>query len=312
MKRPWRIAAGAAFHAAKNVLDVAWIETDGERTRAGGAERAALAGPSADEAARAALRRVLASAGKIDVIGVLGGAAVLRIDAAALARDMGAPVVHGFADADRAGGGRGGPLAPAFHAALLRDTDYERPLAVLALDAEAAITWWGGADDVAALGPAPGTGVLDAWLLAHEGLPFDENGAIAAAGAPDPAATEALLAGAEPNAAVDGLSVEDAAATLTAFIAAAAARVLADAPALPHAVVVEGGGARNPALMAALRRVSPCETLLGEALGWRAQGRAAELAAFLAVRVLDGSPVTFRATTGVSAPLAAGVVTKPY
>jgi len=157
-------------------------------------------------------------------------------------------------------------------------------------------------------------------------LPFDDGGTIAAAGTVNGPALAQLLADPyfarpAPKAfdlpafdvgAVDGLSVEDGAATLTAFTADAVAKAIEALPSIPHAVVVTGGGGQNPALMAALRASLPCGVLLADALGWDLDTVEAELMAYLAVRTLHELPITFPGTTGAPRPLTGGKVARPF
>src|SRR5207237_4092669 len=61
----------------------------------------------------------------------------------------------------------------------------------------------------------------------------------------------------------------DGAATLTAFTAAAIARIVALLPKVPLSWVVVGGGARNHTMMRMLReRLAPATVEAGEALVW--------------------------------------------
>jgi len=255
-------------------------------------------------------------------------------NAGALAREVGVPVVSDFFAADIAAGGHGAPLTPIYHAALLRETGLERPLGVLNLGDVTNITWWNGDDDTSG-GPSgglrgfdtgPGYGLLDAWIERQTSLPFDDGGDIAAAGTVNTQALAQLLA--DPYfttpppkslnrhvfdiSAVDGLSVEDGAATLTAFVAEAVVKAIAVLPSAPQAVVVTGGGGRNPAMLAALRTSLPCGILLADALGWGLGVVEAELTAYLAVRSLHELPITFPGTTGAPQPLTGGVVVRPY
>src|SRR5580704_10726132 len=103
-------------------------------------------------------------------------------DAALLARETGLPVAYDFRSADMAAGGEGAPLAPVFHAALVRGLPRasspapSRPLAVLNIGGVANVTWIGvsgigvsgigigmGGDDLLAFDTGPGNGPLDDW-----------------------------------------------------------------------------------------------------------------------------------------------------
>ena len=111
--------------------------------------------------------------------------------------------------------------------------------------------------------------------------------------------------------AVDGLSTPDAAATLTAFTAATIARILDHLPARPEIAVVCGGGARNPALTAALAEHLPCRVAAAETFGWNADAIEAQAFAYLAVRSHRGLPLTFPGTTGVARAMTGGRTVRP-
>ena len=103
-----------------------------------------------------------------------------------------------------------------------------------------------------------------------------------------------------------GLTLEDGAATLTAFTAAAVARAMALLPQRPERIVVCGGGRRNPTLMRELAYRTGAEVRLADSVGWRGDAIEAECFAYLAMRSLRGLPLSFPLTTGVAAPQPGG------
>jgi anhydro-N-acetylmuramic acid kinase len=249
-------------------------------------------------------------------------------DAALLARELGIPVVADLRQADIAGGGEGAPLAPVWHAALA--ADLKRPLAVLNIGGVANVTWIGkrGAADLIAFDTGPGNAPLDDWARRHTGEPCDRDGRLAAAGrlaedrllmlmdnpyfarpAPksldrgdfDPALAPAL----------EGLSAEDGATTLTAFIAAAVVQGAAHLPMPPDRWLVTGGGRHNPVLMETLAGWlgAPVEPV--EAVGWDGDAMEAQAFAFLAARHRRQLPITFPGTTGAPYPLVGGRLYRP-
>lgn len=243
-------------------------------------------------------------------------------DAALLARETGLPVAHAFRQADVAAGGQGAPFAPAYHAALA--AELARPVLVLNLGGVGNFTWI-GADGLLAGDTGPGCALLDDYCARVTGEPMDRDGRLALAGVPDAALLARWLAhpffarpapksldrqdfaGVLPE--VGGLAPADAAATLAAFTARAAAR--APVPGRPARVLVTGGGRRNPALMRALADAFGCPVDPVEAVGWDGDALEAECFAFLAVRVRRGLPLSFPGTTGVPAPWPGGEVAQP-
>ncbi len=286
-----------------------------------------------------AVRRLLAETGadraSIHVVGFHGQTVLHRPeehltiqlgDGPALADALGLPVMYDFRAADIEAGGEGAPLVPVYHRALARASDLPRPLAVVNIGGVANVTWVGmGEDDLLAFDTGPGNALIDDWVRARAGLAMDADGRLARAGRVDAAALAALLAapffdrpppksldrGAFPLTPVASLGLEDGAATLTAFTAAAIARAEAHMPERPRLWVVSGGGARNPALMAALEARLGAPVRDANALGWSADFMEAEAFAYLAVRARRGLPITFPGTTGAPRPLGAGRLALP-
>jgi anhydro-N-acetylmuramic acid kinase len=73
-----------------------------------------------------------------------------------------------------------------------------------------------------------------------------------------------------------------------------------------------GGGAHNPTLMRMLaERLKPASVETADAVGWSSQAIEAQAFAYLAVRTLNGMPITFPQTTGVKQPMPGGVIARP-
>ncbi len=253
---------------------------------------------------------------------------VQLLDADALARRCGLPVVHDLRGADVAAGGQGAPLVPVFHQALARAGGFDLPVAVVNVGGVANVTWIGEGDTLMAFDTGPGNALLDDWVNRHTGEPMDRDGALAANGTINGEALATLEAGLSdylaqdpPKSldrldlvagdALDGLSAEDGAATLTAFTARCLARALGHMPEAPKSWIVSGGGARNPALLAALDDALPGKVTRADSLGWRGDFIEAQAFAFLAVRSLQGLPITFPGTTGAPQPMTGGSLIRP-
>lgn len=249
-------------------------------------------------------------------------------DGDALAARLGIPVVYDFRAADVAAGGQGAPLAPIFHRALVRQLRQEPPVAVLNLGGVANVTFIDG-DALIACDTGPGNALLDDFLRLRTGLPLDTDGRKAAAGVVNEAAIERLLqhpffAAPPPKSldrndfrgfvgdTLDGIGVQDGAATLTALTAATVARIVPHLPRAPATWIVAGGGARNPTLMRMLAdRLAPAHLEPAHEAGWSTDSLEAQAFAYLAVRSLRGLPITFPGTTGVAHPLTGGVLAQP-
>ncbi len=241
-------------------------------------------------------------------------------DGAALAAATGIPVVNDLRSADMAAGGHGAPLVPVYQAALASAA--ELPAAVLNLGGVGNVTWIGeGAPgSLVAFDTGPGNALIDDWIARHTGKRRDKNGKRAARGTVDAARLAAMLEHAyfdlpPPKsldrldfnlAAVEGLGVEDGAATLTRFTAETVARAIPRLPAPPRAWYVTGGGRHNATLMRELADVLAAPVHPVESLGWDGDMLEAQAFAYLAVRSLRELPLTFPGTTGCRAPVTGG------
>jgi anhydro-N-acetylmuramic acid kinase len=266
--------------------------------------------------------------GPVDVVGFHGHTILHRPkegrtwqigDGARLARRLGIDVVCDFRSADVAAGGEGAPLVPIYHAGLA--ATLERPLAILNLGGVGNVTWLGAREDeILAFDTGPGNALIDDWALRHTGAPIDREGALARAGVADPRAIADFLAhpffAQRPPKSLDRddfrafvpdrLTPADGAATLTAMTAAAVAAAVRHLPEPPRRWLVTGGGRRNPALMAALAAALAAPVEAVEAVGWDGDALEAQAFAYLAVRSLEGLPLSFPTTTGVKAPVRGG------
>jgi anhydro-N-acetylmuramic acid kinase len=213
-------ALGLMSGTSVDGIDVAMIETDGERVEAFGpsltvpypdearrAIRAAFGAEQASDATRLAERLVtdmhvdavrrwsakhaLPLTG-VDVVGFHGQTITHRPerhftwqigDGAALAKALGVRVVNELRVADIKAGGQGAPLVPVYHAALARDL--ARPLAVVNVGGVANVTRIGADGALLAFDTGPGNGPIDDWCARRAGQRFDRDGALAAAGKVD-------------------------------------------------------------------------------------------------------------------------------
>ena len=241
----------------------------------------------------------------------------------ALADRFGVPCVFDFRSNDMARGGEGAPLAPVYHRALVREAGMEAGTCVLNL---------GGVGNATLFQPAfvasdtgPGNGPLDQWMQRH-GLPFDLDGRAAAAGTPD---RERLASWLDrgffdrpvPRSAdrydfvtlseLEGLTLEDGAATLARFTAEATAKTLSAWDVRLGGLIVCGGGRRNPVLMRMLEEATGASVVAAEGLGWDGDALEAQAFAFLAVRSLRGLPLSYPGTTGVREAVSGGRVVYP-
>ncbi len=270
---------------------------------------------------------------RVDLVGFHGqtvfhaparGVTVQIGDGPALARRLRLPVAYDFRAADVAAGGEGAPLVPVYHRALVGRAGLAGNVVVVNIGGVANITRIGSDGALIAGDTGPGNALLDDLMRTRTGAAMDKDGATAAAGRVDETVLAALLANpwfgrpfpksldrdAFSSAPVDGLATADAAATLTAFTSRTIAKGIVMAGGAER-IVVAGGGARNPTLMARLAADAGMRVESAAALGWSPDFLEAEAFAFLAARVLRGLPLTFPGTTGASRPLPGGVLVRP-
>ncbi len=348
------LAIGLMSGTSLDGIDVALLETDGERifdTGPWGTTayqpdlrqrlRACLEEPDGDHGALEAdltdvhgdvVAAFLDANGiareKVDLVGFHGQTILHRPergytrqlgDGARLAGALGIDVVNDFRTADVAAGGQGAPFASLYHRALA--VDLAQPLVVLNLGGVANVTYLDG-DVVMAFDTGPASALIDDWMLAQTGKPYDRDGAMAAVGRVCENRLARLMendyfAVAPPKSldrndfrvdTVEGLSAADGAATLTAFTVQSVAVARAHFPAVALRWLVTGGGRHNQTMMAWLGEAvgGPVEPV--EAVGWQGDGLEAQAFAFLAVRSVKGLALSVPGTTGVPVPMTGGVL----
>ncbi|MCR6499563.1 anhydro-N-acetylmuramic acid kinase [Shinella sp. CPCC 101442] len=275
----------------------------------------------------------------IDAIGFHGQTVLHRPDAALtvqlgdgglLAKETGIQVVYDMRANDMVHGGQGAPLIPAYHAALAAGLSDARGKAVVFVNIGGIsnLTFIGGGDRIVAYDSGPGNTLIDQWVEAHAGIPYDQGGMIASEGQVDPELagrylshpffTDAVRRSLDRNdfRPPEGrdASLEDGARTLAHVTAAAILRSARHLPEKPKLYVVCGGGRLNRVIMgdlAALAGIEGAEVVATEAVGLNGDSMEAEAWAYLAVRSLRGLPLTYPGTTGVRKPVTGGVLRKP-
>ncbi|MGB7211203.1 MAG: anhydro-N-acetylmuramic acid kinase [Gemmatimonadales bacterium] len=252
---------------------------------------------------------------------------------AVLVERFGVRVVSGFRAADVAAGGQGAPLVPMADVELFGAADHSRIL--LNLGGMANLTWverLGREDTALAFDVGPGMAIIDSLARAIDPtLPFDRDGQVSSQGKVDKALLTELLAdpffalappkstgrerfgGDYADALLERAPGPDAVATAVELTA----RTVADAisrwvPATPE-LVVSGGGARHPVLIARLKAMIPTGTTLRDFDELFFSGDAKEAVAFalLGYLTLNGQPGNIPRATGARGPRVLGGITGP-
>jgi anhydro-N-acetylmuramic acid kinase len=284
------------------------------------------------EAVRGFAKREALDLGSLDILGFHGQTVIHRPerrltvqlgDGKALARELKVRVAYDMRAADVAAGGQGAPLVPVYHRALSQTLPY-RPLAFVNIGGVANITWIGRNGDLVAFDTGPGNALIDDWMKRKAGTACDEGGRHALAGRIDEGIVAQFLGhgyfeergpksldrNTFAGISLDGLSVEDGAATLTAVTVRAIAMARANVPEEPQAWIICGGGRRNAAIMAGLEGLLP-GVMDAETCGFNGDSMEAEAWAYLAVRSLRGLALSYTGTTGVPQPTTGGVIAGP-
>ncbi len=286
------------------------------------------------------------SPGDIDLIGFHGQTVLHRPqrsltvqlgDGRLLASETGIRVAFDLRAADMAHGGQGAPLVPAYHRALAANLPPRfigrRPVAFVNIGGVANITWIGADGEMIAFDTGPGNALIDQWLEAKAGIPFDQGGRIASEGRVvaaiaqqylddsffQKAAPKSLDRNDFPSLAVDAASLEDGARTLAHVTAAAIWKAVERVPELPALWIVCGGGRHNRAILSDLCELAAANDRLGvaaevtvaEDAGFNGDAMEAEAWAYLAIRAFRGLPLTWPGTTGVREPITGGMIVEP-
>lgn len=236
-----------------------------------------------------------------------------------LANEVGIDVVADLRMADVKAGGQGAPLMPICHRAFLPSN--ERPVAILNMGGVSNITWIGkGENDILAGDVGPANALIDDYMKEKLGKSLDEDGKLAVSGVVNQNLINQWLSAeffSKPipksldrnpwnvEAAYD-LSLEDGAATITAFTIQSIIKSFEQFPEVPKTLYVAGGGRHNAHIMRSLSEALPCDVQMAEKLGWNGDALEAQGFAYLAVRSLKGLSLTLPTTTGVPEPMTGG------
>jgi len=258
---------------------------------------------------------------------------------AVIAEATGVTVVSNFRARDIAAGGHGAPLVAYVDALLLTDTVKAR--AAQNIGGIANVTWLPANQPQRAFAFDTGPGNMlidDAVQRATDGaLHFDDDGKIAARGRvdetllaelmahpflkqPPPKTTGREMFGAPfgnevwGKATARGDSSDDLITTLTMFTAKSTAQAYRDfLPSMPDELIVSGGGANNPTLLAMLQSelntIQPARVRRIDELGIPSEAKEALAFALLAYQTWHGRPSNLPNATGARHPVILGDIT---
>tara|TARA_Y100000816_G_scaffold290238_1_gene278443 strand:+ start:791 stop:1936 length:1146 start_codon:yes stop_codon:yes gene_type:complete len=245
-------------------------------------------------------------------------------------------VVYNFRQNDLDNGGQGAPLTPIFHNTLANQIkkkfNLEFPINILNIGGIANITIttdWKDLDHInkiLAYDIAPGNCLIDEWIRKNSERKYDKDGLIARSGIIDQLILNQAIENFEINnnykKSLDikdfdiffakGLSLENGAATITDFTA----KLISDGINYAHEIakssmgrwIVCGGGRKNRYLLEKIKDKFN-QINLNSIDQYNIDGDFIESQAFafLAIRSLEGMPISFPGTTRCKEPLTGGV-----
>ena len=239
-----------------------------------------------------------------------------------IAAKTGIKTITHFRNADICSGGQGTPISSVYFNAV--STDKEKPAVFVNISGKTSLTWIGSFGEMVGFDCGPGDNFINNWTSKHAHMDNDYNGRLAILGHVHEKIVNSLMhhkffAKFPPKSAytgifsdkaehLEGLSLEDGAATATAFVAESICySICLYLPELPKKVVICGKGANNPTLMRFIRqRLPSIDVVSSKEFGIPVDTVNAEVSAFLSARTLYSLPITFPSTTGVAEPMCGG------
>lgn len=288
------------------------------------------------DAVKAFLQSNVLEASQIDLLGFHGQTVLHRPDHALtvqlgdgqmLAQRTGIDVVYDMRANDMVHGGQGAPLVPVYHKALCdnlpKGFSHQTPIVFVNIGGISNISYIG--QDLIAFDTGPGNALIDQWVQVQAGIPFDQGGMIAAEGKVNNELVDGYLANQyfrktlpkslDRNDFVppkeNTVSVEDGARTLAYVSAAAIMKSVKHLPQAPKLWIICGGGRLNPHIMRDLKELAiqyEANVISAEEAGLDGDAMEAECWGYLAVRSMQGLPITFPKTTGCKLPASGGVL----
>jgi len=230
------------------------------------------------------------------------------------------PVMSHFHNADILNGGLGHPLLATYYHALASSM----PKPALFIDIGFVTTFFsiGTLGEMLSFDATVGLKMLGDFMKKHAGISTDYAGKCTACGRADNKIVQNLMRHPffdllppkhmphdlfkDKQEHLEGLSVEDGAATIVLFMVESITKAVNTLLPLPFAqIVICGEGTKNPTLVRLLKQALKQHAATAEVCDYPQKNDAAGIA-FLAARCYYHLPITFPETTGVVAPMTGG------
>ena len=250
-------------------------------------------------------------------------------------------IVYNFRQNDLDNGGQGAPLTPIFHNLIAnkisKKFNIKFPINILNIGGIANVTTTVNHDDISysnnieAYDVGPGNCLIDEWIRKNSKNKYDKGGLLAESGKTDKLVLNQALENFDFNLNYEksldiknfnilfakGLSLENGASTITDFTS----QLISDAINFIHNKneskinnwLVCGGGRKNRYLLESIEN-KVTELKLNPIEKYNIEGDFVESQAFayLAIRTLNGMPISFPRTTRSKKPTLGGVIIKNY
>lgn len=239
------------------------------------------------------------------------------LDPAPIAEELNCPVLFNLRGADLAAGGQGAPITPIADWILFRGS---QPHSVINLGGFCNVTHLpdlsGGVESIAAGDVCACNHLLDHAARKLLDQPFDESGEHASRGKADPDLTDqvsnlmtqhqadrSLGSGDEDLKALDPLwDCDDSTTALATLVDVLARKICHGIPPEQSKIILAGGGARNTALVKAIKKHASSDVCTSDDYGIGVQAREAVAMAVLGALAQDGIPITLPQVTRPSSP----------
>ena len=247
-------------------------------------------------------------------------------------------VVYDFRQNDLKNGGQGAPLAPIFHGLMAYKHKFVPPNIFVNIGGITNITYLGYQKGLIgtewyAKDICLGNCLIDEWIRTNSKKNYDQDGTIALSGKINKIRLKKALTnyynselywGLQNKSLdvkdfdlsfVDGLSLEDGAATLTEYTADIFSKQINDHhnPSYENEkIILTGGGRKNKFLIRRIREKTTHPVLLIDDYEIDGDFIESQAFAYLAIRSYLKLPITFLETTGCGEPCIGGVIVKNY
>ena len=251
-------------------------------------------------------------------------------DAKLLSQLVKKKIIYNFRKNDILNGGEGAPLTPIFHQLLALNININLPICIMNIGGISNVTIVNSKDDYSKIlsrDIGPGNCLIDNWIRSNTNKKFDEDGKLALLGKVD----EIIFENAQElysnrlnknKLSFDindfdisfarGLSLEDGAATLTAFTGSIIGNSLNEyfkkSKVNIHEILICGGGRKNKYLVENIKKNLGLKIKLNFIDEYNIEGDFVESQAFafLAIRSFLKLPISFPKTTGCKKPCTGG------